>query len=50
MNRRKFINRSAVAGAGIATGASILSCDDNVKNSKDNNSAFAKAQQKLHYV
>ncbi len=46
MNRRKFINRSAVAGAGIATGASILGCDDNVKNSKNDNSAFAKAQQK----
>lgn len=43
MNRRKFINRSAVAGAGIATGAAMLSCTE--KSTEKSENAFAKAEK-----
>ncbi|WP_405227124.1 isoaspartyl peptidase/L-asparaginase family protein [Dokdonia sp. Asnod1-B02] len=46
MNRRKFINKSAVAGAGIATGASLMACNDLGTSTGDvDNTAFAKAQK-----
>ena len=45
MNRRKFLNRSAVAGAGLATGASLMACNDLSTSTSDvDNTAFAKAQ------
>lgn len=48
MDRRKFINRSVIAGAGVATGASVLSCTDGTpeKNGAIKKSAFAKAVKK----
>ncbi|AWH74230.1 glycosylasparaginase [Dokdonia sp. Dokd-P16] len=46
MNRRKFINKSAVAGAGIATGASLMACNNLSTSTGDvDNNAFAKAQK-----
>lgn len=47
MNRRKFINTSVIAGAGVATGATILGCTETaaLKNKNKDDSAFAKAEQ-----
>lgn len=48
MKRRKFINTSVIAGAGVATGAAALSCRETTttKGEEGGDSAFAKAQQK----
>jgi len=47
MKRRKFLNTSIIAGAGVATGAAALSCTETkgVERKERGNSAFAKAQQ-----
>lgn len=47
MNRRKFINTSVIAGAGVATSATILGCTETaaLKNKNKDDSAFAKAEQ-----
>lgn len=41
MNRRKFIQNTALAGTGLATGAAVMGC----KNEGGDEDAFAKAQK-----
>lgn len=47
MNRRKFMNQSALAGAGIATGASILGCDITVKKKESDALGSLKEEKSI---